>query len=131
LQTEIPAYSQMHTYSSYLEKSPDFKFKVANPHVYKNYKRGLPCYPRSSFDSLISHLSTQYVRVTITDFRLYSTCQSRNQACLYYYALHAVSDSIEHTFCSLALLFSQTSPQVNCPFNTVFISNKLIYLFKY
>lgn len=40
MQTEVPAYSQMHSKSSFLDKSPNVK--VANPGVYKNYKPGLP-----------------------------------------------------------------------------------------
>lgn len=88
-------------------------------HCTSAYLSQLKIYPSSSFDPLISHPSTRNVRVTIADLRLYSTCPSCNQARFCYCTLHDVSGIIERTLCSLTLLFSQPSPQINCPSYTV------------
>lgn len=95
--TDVPAYSRVHT-CVVSQTQPRCIFKVANPCVYTDYKHGLLCYPCGNFDLLFSYHSTLCMRVTITDLRLYSTYRSCNQACLYYYALHGVSDTTEHTF---------------------------------
>ena len=59
------------------------------------------CYPRRTFYSLIDGPSTRYHRVTMTDFRLCSTCTSRSQAGLCHYTQQLISIQPEPTFARL------------------------------
>ena len=59
------------------------------------------CYPRRTFYSLIDGPSTWNHRVTMTDFRLCSTCRSRSQAGLCHCTQQLVSDQLEPTFARL------------------------------
>ena len=59
------------------------------------------CYPRRTFYSLIDGPSTWFHRVTMTDFRLCSTCLSRSQAGFCHCTRHLVSVQIEPTFARL------------------------------
>ena len=59
------------------------------------------CYPRSTFYPLSDGPSMRNHRITMTDFRPCSTCQSRSQAGLYHYALQLISDQLEPTFVRL------------------------------
>ena len=59
------------------------------------------CYPRRTFYPLSDGPSTQNHRITMTDFRLCSTCQSRSQAGLYHCTPRTISDRSEPTFARL------------------------------
>ena len=59
------------------------------------------CYPRRTFYPLSDGPSTQNHRITMTDFRLCSTCQSRSQAGLCHCTLQLMSDQLEPTFARL------------------------------
>ena len=59
------------------------------------------CYPRRTFYSLIDGPSTWNHRVTMTDFRLCSTCRSHSQAGLCHCTQQLVSDQPEPTFARL------------------------------
>ena len=59
------------------------------------------CYPRRTFYPLSDGPSTQNHRITMTDFRLCSTCQSRSQAGLCHYTLQPISNRFEPTFARL------------------------------
>ena len=59
------------------------------------------CYPRRTFYPLSDGPSTQNHRITMTDFRLCSTCTSYSQASLCHYTQHLISIQIELTFVSL------------------------------
>ena len=59
------------------------------------------CYPRRTFYPLSDGPSTQNHRITMTDFRLCSTCQSRSQASLCHCTLQLMSDQLELTFARL------------------------------
>src|SRR6185503_4017482 len=59
------------------------------------------CYPRRTFYPLSDGPSTQNHRITMTDFRLCSTCQSRSQAGLCHYTLQLISDQLEPTIARL------------------------------
>ena len=59
------------------------------------------CYPRRTFYPLSDGPSTQNHRITMTDFRLCSTCQSRSQAGLCHYTPQLMSDQLEPTFARL------------------------------
>ena len=59
------------------------------------------CYPRRTFYPLSDGPSTQNHRITMTDFRLCSTCQSRSQAGLCHCTLRTISDRSEPTFARL------------------------------
>src|SRR5260370_38950129 len=59
------------------------------------------CYPRRTFYSLSDGPSTRDHRITMTDFRLCSTCQSRSQAGLCHCTQRAISDRSEPTFARL------------------------------
>ena len=59
------------------------------------------CYPRSTFYSLSDDPSTQDHRITMTDFRLCSTCQSRSQAGLCHCTQQPISDRLEPTIARL------------------------------
>ena len=59
------------------------------------------CYPRRTFYPLIDGPSTRDHRVTMTDFRLCSTCQSRSQAGLCHCTQQLISDQLEPTIARL------------------------------
>ena len=61
----------------------------------------LACYPRRTFYPLSDGPSTRNHRITMTDFRLCSTCQSRSQAGLCHCTLQLISDQLEPTFARL------------------------------
>ncbi len=61
----------------------------------------LACYPRRTFYPLIDGPSTQNHRVTMTDFRLCSTCMSRSQAGLCHCTQQLLSKQLEPTFVRL------------------------------
>src|ERR1044071_2016263 len=55
------------------------------------------CYPRRTFYPLSDGPPTRDHRITIADFRLCSTCQSRSQAGLCYCTRRTISDRSEPT----------------------------------
>ena len=59
------------------------------------------CYPRRTFYPLSDGPSTQNHRITKTDFRLCSTCQSRSQAGLCLCTQRPISNRSEPTFARL------------------------------
>ena len=59
------------------------------------------CYPRRTFYPLSAGPSTQNHRLTMTDFRLCSTCQSHSQAGLCHYTLQSISNRFEPTIARL------------------------------
>ncbi len=61
----------------------------------------ISCYPRRTFYPLSDAPSTQKHRITMTDFRLCSTCQSHSQAGLCHCTLRTISDRSEPTFARL------------------------------
>ena len=59
------------------------------------------CYPRRTFYPLSDGPSTRNHRITMTDFRLCSTCQSHSQAGLCHCTQQLISDQLEPTFARL------------------------------
>ena len=59
------------------------------------------CYPRRTFYPLSDGPSTRDHRITMTDFRLCSTCQSRSQAGLCHCTQKLISDQPEPTIARL------------------------------
>ena len=59
------------------------------------------CYPRRTFYPLSDGPSTRDHRITMTDFRLCSTCQSRSQAGLCHCTQQPMSDRLEPTIARL------------------------------
>src|SRR3954463_4460566 len=59
------------------------------------------CYPRRTFYPLSDGPSTWNHRITMTDFRLCSTCQSRSQAGLCHCTRQLISDQLEPTIARL------------------------------
>ena len=59
------------------------------------------CYPRRTFYPLSDGPSTRDHRITMTDFRLCSTCQSRSQAGLCHCTQQLISDQLEPTIARL------------------------------
>src|SRR5271170_5001446 len=59
------------------------------------------CYPRRTFYPLSDGPSTRDHRITMADFRLCSTCQSRSQAGLCHCTRQLVSDQLEPTIARL------------------------------
>ena len=59
------------------------------------------CYPRRTFYPLSDGPSTRDHRITMADFRLCSTCQSRSQAGFCHCTQRAISDRSEPTFARL------------------------------
>ncbi len=59
------------------------------------------CYPRSTFYSLSDGPSTRDHRITMTDFRLCSSCHSRSQASLCHCTQQTMSDRLELTIARL------------------------------
>ena len=68
------------------------------------------CYPRRTFYPLSDGPSTQNHRITMTVFRLCSTCQSRSQAGLCHCTLRTISDRSEPTFARLRYFLEATAP---------------------
>ena len=73
------------------------------------------CYPRSTFYPLSDGPSTRDHRITMADFRLCSTCQSRSLAGLCHCTQRAISDRSEPTYRAPPLLFGRRPPQSNYP----------------
>ena len=65
---------------------------------------GVPFYPLSDGPSTQNH------RITMTDFRLCSTCWSHSQASLCHYTHQAISIRFELTFVSLRYYLEATAP---------------------
>ncbi len=59
------------------------------------------CYPRRTFYSLSDGPSIRNHRITMTDFRLCSTCRSHSQASLCHCTLKLISDQSELTIARL------------------------------
>ena len=59
------------------------------------------CYPRRTFYPLSDGPSTRDHRITMTEFRLCSTCQSRSQAGLCHCTLQPISNRFEPTIARL------------------------------
>jgi hypothetical protein len=59
------------------------------------------CYPRRTFYPLSDGPSTRDHRITMTDFRLCLTCQSRSQAGLCHCTRQLISDQLEPTIARL------------------------------
>ena len=59
------------------------------------------CYPRRTFYPLSDGPSTRNHRITMADFRLCSTCQSRSQAGLCHCTQQLISDQLEPTIARL------------------------------
>ena len=74
---------------------------MPNTPVDVNSWRRSACYPRSTFYPLSDGPSTQNHRITMTDFRLCSTCQSRSQAGLCHCTQQPMSDRPEPTIARL------------------------------
>ena len=68
------------------------------------------CYPRRTFYPLSDGPSTQNHRITMTVFRLCSTCQSHSQASLCHCTLRTISDRSELTFLRLRYYLGATAP---------------------
>ena len=68
------------------------------------------CYPRRTFYPLSDGPSTQNHRITMTDFRLCSTCQSHSQASLCHCTLRTISDRSEPTFARLRYFLGGDRP---------------------
>ena len=73
------------------------------------------CYPRRTFYPLSDGPSIQNHRITMTVFRLCSTCQSRSQAGLCHCTQRSISDRSEPTFARLRYSFGGGPPQSNYP----------------
>ena len=56
------------------------------------------CYPRGTFYPLSDRVSTNHGRITSSDFRPCSTCQSHSQAPLCTYTRHLIANQDEGTF---------------------------------
>ena len=61
----------------------------------------LACYPRRTFYPLSDGPSTKNHRITMTDFRLCSSCHSHSQAGLCHCTLQLISDQFEPTIVRL------------------------------
>jgi len=73
------------------------------------------CYPRSTFYPLSDGPSTQNHQITMTDFRLCSTCQSCSQASLCHCTLTADFRPAWAYLRTPPLLFRRRPPQSNYP----------------
>ena len=78
--------------------------------VSRRSKPSSACYPRRTFYPLSDGPSTQNHRITMTDFRLCSTCMSHSQAGLCHYTQHPISNRIEPTFVSLRYFLGGDRP---------------------
>ena len=72
--------------------------EVPNHAVDMDSWAGSACYPRGTFYPLSDGASTSHRRVTSSDFRPCSTCQSHSQAPFYTYTQHLVTNQAEGTF---------------------------------
>ena len=70
----------------------------------------LACYPRRTFYPLSDGPSTQNHRITMTVFRLCSTCQSCSQAGLCHCTQQLISDQLEPTFARLRYFLGGDRP---------------------
>ena len=73
------------------------------------------CYPRRTFYPLSDGPSTRNHRITMTDFRLCSTCGSRSQAGLCHCTLKADFRPARAYHRAPPLPFRRRPPQSNCP----------------
>src|SRR4029078_4881946 len=73
------------------------------------------CYPRRTFYPLSDGPSTRDHRITMTDFRLCSTCQSRSQAGLCHFTLTDRFQPSLGQHRAPPLLFGGRPPQSNSP----------------
>src|SRR5574344_254742 len=81
------------------------------------------CYPRRTFYPLSDGPSTQNHRITMTDFRLCSTCRSHSQASLCHYTQQAISIRFELTFVSLRYYLGPDCAKCNCIIVCSFIAH--------
>ena len=81
------------------------------------------CYPRRTFYPLSDGPSTQNHRITMTDFRLCSTCQSHSQAGLCHCTLRTISDRSEPTFARLRYYLGGDRPVNYPPYNVLMPDN--------
>jgi len=84
--------------------------EVPNTHVDMNSWWVSACYPRRTFYPLSDGPSTQYHRITMTVFRLCSTCQSHSQAGLCHCTQRTISDRSEPTFARLRYFLGGDRP---------------------
>ena len=84
--------------------------EVPNTLVDMDSWRVSACYPRRTFYPLSDGPSTQNHRITMTVFRLCSTCQSRSQAGLCHCTLRTISDRSEPTFARLRYFLGGDRP---------------------
>ena len=73
------------------------------------------CYPWRTFYPLSDGPSTRDHRITMTDFRLCSTCHSRSQAGLCHCTQQPISDRLWAHHRAPPLLFGRRPPQSNYP----------------
>ena len=73
------------------------------------------CYPRRTFYPLSDGPSTRDHRITMTVFRLCSTCQSRSQAGLCHCTQRPISDRSEPTIARLRYSLGGDRPSQNYP----------------
>src|SRR5690349_18512893 len=73
---------------------------LLQPHDVNSWGRSA-CYPRRTFYPLSDGPSTRGHRITMTDFRLCSTCGSRSQAGLCHCTRQLISDQLEPTIARL------------------------------
>ena len=73
------------------------------------------CYPRRTFYPLSDGPSTKNHRITMTDFRLCSTCLSRSQAGLCHCTLKADFRPAGAYLCAPPVPFGRRPPQSNYP----------------
>ena len=83
---------------------------MPNDSVDMNSWESSACYPRRTFYPLSDGPSTRDHRITMTDFRLCSTCQSRSQAGLCHCTRRAISDRSEPTIARLRYSFGGDRP---------------------
>ena len=72
--------------------------EVPNHAVDMNSWAGSACYPRGTFYPLSDTASTSQCRITSSDFRPCSTCQSHSQAPLCTYTQNLIANQAEGTF---------------------------------
>ena len=77
------------------------RHRGANDAVDKDSWASSACYPRRTFYPLSDGPPTRDHRITMTDFRLCSTCPSRSQAGLCHCTQRPISDRSEPTFARL------------------------------
>ena len=92
---------------------------MPNLAVDRNSRARSACYPQGSFYPLSDGPSIRNRRITSTDFRPCSTCQSHSQATLYTCARTGDFHPPRGDLCAPPLLFRRRPPQSNCPPDTV------------